>query len=99
MAGLPHGLYVSGDVSPIEEALKLEPATTPHNFLVLRAEPAAETPDAGIYGFTRTLPYGAGVALPQLTSDFATAGGRGRDQAERLVDLYARALPPPELEP
>lgn len=99
VAGLPHGLYVSGDVSPIEEALKLEPATTPHNFLVLRAEPAAETPEAGIYGFTRPLPYGAGVALPQLASDFATAGGRGREQADRLVDLYAKALPPPELEP
>lgn len=99
VAGLPHGLYVSGDVSPIGEALKLEAATTPHNFLVLRAEPAAETPDAGIYGFTRALPYGAGVALPQLASDFATAGGRGLEQAERLIELYAKALPPPELEP
>jgi len=99
VAGLPHGLYVSGDVAPIEEALKLEPATTPHNFLVLRAEPAAETPDAGIYGFTRALEHGTGVALPQLAADFATVGGRGREQAERLVELYARALPPPELEP
>lgn len=99
VSGLPHGLYASGDVSPIEEALKLDRATTPHNFLVLRAEPAAETAAAGIYAFTRTLPHGAGVALPQLASDFATAGGRGREQAERLVELYARSLPPPELEP
>jgi hypothetical protein len=99
VAGLPHGLYVSGDVAPIEEALHLERATTPHNLLVLRAEPAAETSEAGIYGFTRPLPYGAGVALAQLASDFATSGGRGREQAERLVELYAKGLPPPELEP
>ncbi len=97
VSGLPHGLYASGDVAPIEDALKLERATTPHNFLVLRAEPAAESA-AGIYGFTRTLPHGTGVAVPQLASDFATAGGRGREQAERLVELYAKSLPPPELE-
>jgi hypothetical protein len=98
VAGLPHGLYVSGDVAPIEDALKLERATTPHNFLVLRAEPAAEASEAGIYGYTRPLAHGAGVALPQLASDFATAGGRGREQADRLVELYSKSLPPPELE-
>ncbi len=96
VSGLPHGLYVSGDVTPIEETLKLE-RSTPHNFLILRAEPAAEASTGGIHGFTRAVPCGVGVAIPQLASDFATAGGRGREQAERLVELYAKDLPPPEI--
>jgi len=97
-SGLPHAVYVSGDVSPFEEALQLE-RTTPHNFLIVRAEPAAETSAGGIYGFTRTLAHGQGVAVPQLAVDFTTIGGRGGEQAERLIDLYAKSLPPPELEP
>lgn len=98
VSGLPHGAYVSGDVAPFEEALKLE-RTTPHNFLVFRADPAADTAAAGIYAFTRTLVHGQGVALPQLAVDFTGAGGRGGEQAERLIDFYAKSLPPPELEP
>jgi hypothetical protein len=97
-SGLPHGAYLSGDVAPFEEALALE-RKTPHDFLVLRAEPAAETPAGGIHAFTRALPHGAGVALPQLAADFATAGGRGREQADHLVQRYAASLPPPELPP
>lgn len=98
VSGLVHGAYVSGDVAPFEEALQLE-RTTPHNFLILRAEQAADTSAGGIYAFTRALSHGTAVALPQLASDFATAGGRGREQAERLVELYASSLPAPELEP
>lgn len=96
VSGLPHGVYVSGDVSPIGDALKLE-RTTPHNFLVLRADPAADTSAGGIYDSTRSLPHGAGVSLPQLASDFAVAGGRGREQADRLLQVYAEQLPPPEI--
>ena len=98
VSGLPHGAYVSGDVAPFEEALKLE-RTTPHNFLVLRADPAADTAAGGIYAFTRALVHGQGVALPQLAVDFSGVGGRGGEQAERLIDLYAKSLPPPEFEP
>jgi hypothetical protein len=98
VSGLPHGVYVSGDVAPFEEALQLERAT-PHNFLVFRADPAADTAAGGIYAFTRTLAHGQGVALPQLAVDFSGVGGRGGEQAERLLDLYAKSLPPPELEP
>lgn len=97
VSGLPHGAYISGDVAPFEEALRLE-RTTPHNFLVLRADPAADTVAGGIYAFTRTLAHGQGVALPQLAVDFSGAAGRGGEQAERLIDLYAKSLPPPELE-
>jgi len=97
VSGLPHGAYVSGDVGPLEAALRLE-RTTPHNFLVLRADPAAETEAAGVYGFARQLPHGPGVALPQLASDFAGVGGRGREQADRLLELFARSLPPPQVD-
>jgi len=98
VSGLSHGAYVSGDVAPFEEALKLERAT-PHNFLVLHADPAADTASGGIYAFTRTLPHGQGVALPQLAVDFSGVGGRGTEQADRLIELYAKSLPPPEIEP
>ncbi|HTP27992.1 MAG TPA: hypothetical protein VMK12_20350, partial [Anaeromyxobacteraceae bacterium] len=98
VSGLAHGVYVSGDLTPLEEALQLEHAT-PHNFIVLRADPAADTVASGIYAFTRTLSHGQGVALPQLTVDFLGVGGRGGEQAERLIDLYAKNLPPPEIEP
>lgn len=97
VSGLPHGAYLSGDVAPLEDALRLE-RVTPHNFLVLRADPAAETASGGIYGSTRTLPHGTGVALPQLAVDLAATGGRGREQADRLLELYARSLPAPEVE-
>jgi len=98
VSGLPHGVYVSGDVGAFEEKLELE-RSTPHNFFILRPEPAAETAAGGVYGFTRDVQPGAAVALPQLAADFATIGGRGQEQAERLVELYAKSLPPPELTP
>jgi len=98
VAGLPHGVYVSGDVVPFEESLELK-RTTPHNFLVLRADPAADTAAGGIYAFTRTLPHGYGVSLPQLAVDLAGVGGRGDEQSERLIEIFAKGLPPPELDP
>lgn len=96
VSALQHGIYASGDTSPIEEALRLE-RTTPHNFLILRAEPAAETSAGGVYSHTRGLPHGVGVSVPQLASDFVSLGGRGREQAERLLEIYAKDLPLPEL--
>jgi hypothetical protein len=33
------------------------------------------------------------VALPQLAVDFANAGGRGPEQAQRLLELYVDSLP------
>jgi hypothetical protein len=98
VSGLPHGAYVSGDVSTFEEKLELE-RSTPHNFFILRPEPAAETSAGGVYGFTREGQAGAAVALPQLAADFAAIGDRGREQADRLIELYAKRLPPPELSP
>jgi hypothetical protein len=75
VSGLPHGIYVSGDVSALEEKLELE-RSTPHNFFILRPEPAAETSASGVYGFTREVRPGTAVALPQLAADFATIVGR-----------------------
>jgi len=98
VSGLPHGVYVSGDVSTFEEKLELE-RSTPHNFFILRPEPAAEASVGGVYGFTREVQPGTAVALPQLAADFATIGGRGQEQADRLIELYAKSLPPPELTP
>src|SRR5690606_4426801 len=45
VSGLPHGIYLAGSAAPLERTLQLR-RVTPHNFLVLRADPAAET-DAG----------------------------------------------------
>lgn len=92
VSGLPHGMYLGGDIAPMIEALGLR-RITPHNFLILRAEPAAESRAGGIYLAPRTLPHGLGVALPQLSVDFARAGGRGPEQAEHLLERYAAALP------
>jgi len=39
------------------------------------------------------------VALPQLAVDFSGVGGRGGEQADRLIDPYAKSLLPPEIEP
>ncbi len=89
---LPHGAYLSGDVRVVEEALELR-RVTPHNFLVLRPEPAVQTAAGGVLLHTRDLPHGPGVALPQLVVDFHRAGGRGPEQAEFLLQRWAAALP------
>lgn len=91
-SGLPHGLYLSGSVEPVIEAFGLR-RMTPHNFLVLRPEVAAETEAGGVYFEPRQLSHGLGVALPQLAVDFHHAGGRGKEQGEFLLEHYIRALP------
>ena len=90
-SGLPHGIYLSGSIAPLEKALRLR-RVTPHNFLVLRAEAAAETDAGGIYAYPRDLPHGPGVGLPQLAADCAAAGGRGPEQARFLLQRYAEML-------
>jgi hypothetical protein len=96
-SGLPHGAYVAGDTTPFEETLQLQ-RVTPHNFWILRADPASESTAGGLYAFKRTLPHGDAVALPQLAVDFAISGGRGKEQADHLLSLFAKSLPPPELD-
>lgn len=91
-SGLPQGLYLSGSLEPVIHAFSLR-RITPHNFLVLRPEVAAETEHGGVYFAPRQLPYGPGVDLPQLTVDFHHSGGRGKEQAEVLLERYAKALP------
>lgn len=92
VSGLPHGLYLSGSVEPVVQAFGLR-RLTPHNFWVLRPEVAAETEAGGVYDMLRELPQGPGVALPQLAVDSCHAGGRGREQAEALLERFARSLP------
>jgi hypothetical protein len=92
VSGLPHGLYLTGSIDAVIAAFGLR-RMTPHNFWVLRAETAAETEAGGIYHAPRQLPHGPGVALPQLTVDFQRIGGRGAEQAEELVQRFARELP------
>jgi hypothetical protein len=96
VAGLPHGAYWPGELSPLAEALKLRP-TTPHNFLVLRPDPVVWTASGGLLLVDEGRPEPAGelrrVALPQLAADFAALPGRGREQAEFLLGVYAKRLP------
>jgi hypothetical protein len=96
VSGLPHGLYLTGSVEPVSQAFGLR-RMTPHNFWILRPEVAAETEVGGVYHAPRRLPHGPGVALPQLAVDFRNSGGRGKEQAEALLERFARQLPlPPE---
>lgn len=94
VSGLPHGLYLTGSIETAIAAFGLR-RMTPHNFWVLRAEPAAETEAGGIHHAVRRLSHGPGVALPQLAVDFSRSGGRGKEQANELVQRFARALPIP----
>ncbi|MFP2896901.1 hypothetical protein [Corallococcus sp. 4LFB] len=92
VSGIPHGIYLSGSLEAALTAFGLR-RMTPHNFFVLRAEPAAETDAGGVYHAQRQLPHGPAVALPQLAVDFHQSGGRGLEQAEELVRRFARTLP------
>jgi len=92
VSGLPHGAYVSGDPGALLSALGLR-KVTPHNFLVLTPEAAAEADTGGLGCGGRTLPHGEAVGVPQLAVDFAGLGGRGREQADRLLEIYAGGLP------
>lgn len=91
VSGLPHGIYLSGSIAPLEDALGLR-RVTPHNFVVLRAEAAAETDKGGIYSDPRVLPHGLGVAPAQLMVDCAAVGGRGAEQARFLLQRYSDSL-------
>jgi hypothetical protein len=92
VSGMPHGIYLSGSLEAAITAFGLR-RMTPHNFRILRAEPAAETDRGGVYFAQRSLGHGPGVSLPQLAVDFHQAGGRGPEQAEELVHRFARTLP------
>jgi hypothetical protein len=91
-ANLPHGIYLSGDAEPICDVLKLR-RITPHNFWILRPQAAADTDAGGVYFAPRALPHGPAVALPQLAVDFANAGGRGPEQATKVLEAYLAPLP------
>jgi hypothetical protein len=91
-SGLPHGLYLSGSLEPVIHAFGLR-RITPHNFLVMRPEVAAETEAGGIYFAPRQMPHGRSVALPQLIVDFHHSAGRGKEQAELLLERYLKSLP------
>jgi hypothetical protein len=92
VGGLPHGAYVSGDLQPIVDALGLK-EDTPDNFWIVRPDPADGADRGGLYEGARELPYGSGVSLPQLAVDCSGVPGRGDDQAEYLVDVFAKTLP------
>jgi hypothetical protein len=98
VAALPHGVYWTGELAPLVEAFGLRRAT-PHNFLVLRPDPLAWTAAGGLLmADGARAPAGDGedlprVSLAQLAADFATLPGRGREQAEHLIGVYARRLP------
>ena len=86
--GIPHGLYLGGDVSPAVEELALR-KVTPHNFLVLRPEADAAMAPYGV--FRKGARF---VSRPQLILDLVRHGGaRGREQAEHVLHAWARDLP------
>lgn len=98
VAGLAHGAYWNGELDTLIDAFGLK-RTTPHNFLVLRPDPVVWTSSGGLLVVdpNRPEPVGADgfrrVALPQLAADFATLPGRGREEADFLVGVYAKRLP------
>jgi hypothetical protein len=98
VAGLAHGAYWNGELDSIVDAFGLK-RTTPHNFLVLRPDPIVWTSAGGLLlvDVTRPEPIGADgfrrVALAQVAADFATLQGRGREQADFLLGVYAKKLP------
>lgn len=94
VSALPYGLYWTGETQAVVEAFGLKRAT-PHNFLILRPDPVVWT-DAGGLLLTHgpdVTAVPSRVGLPQLAADFATLPGRSKDQANFLVDIYARQLP------
>jgi hypothetical protein len=98
VAGLAHGAYWNGELDSIVDAFGLK-RTTPHNFLVLRPEPVVWTAAGGLLLSDVRSPERVDddglrcVSLPQVASDFAALQGRGREQAEHLVGVYASQLP------
>lgn len=97
VAGLPHGAYWTGELAPLVEAFRLQ-RKTPHNFLVMRPDPLVWTAAGGllVVDKERPDPRGSGlrrVALPQLIADLSSLPGRGKEEADFLVGLYANRLP------
>lgn len=97
VAGLAHGVYWNGELDSVVNAFGLK-RTTPHNFLVLRPDPIVWTSAGGLLLADATRPEPVAdvfrrVALPQLAADFATTHGRGREQADFLLGVYANKLP------
>lgn len=92
VSALPHGIYCAASREILEDAFGLR-TQTPYNFLVFRPEPAADTDEGGVYTSPRKTENGPGVALPQLIVDFHRAGGRGKEQGQRLFEEWTRALP------
>lgn len=92
VSGLPHAVYCSGDPGPLISSLRLK-AVTPHNFLVVTPRRELDTESGGVYHRPRQLDHGPAAALPQLIADFWNLPGRGRDQAEHLLERYLESLP------
>jgi hypothetical protein len=101
VAGLAHGVYWNGELDTIVDAFGLK-RVTPHNFLVLRPDPLVWTSTGGILvaDKTRSAPATDAepselrrVALAQVAVDCATLPGRGREQADFLLGVYAKKLP------
>jgi hypothetical protein len=92
VGGLPHGVYWTGELGPIIDAFGLK-RVTPHNLLVLRPDPVAWSAAGGILPVEVASVPVRRVALPQLAVDFAGLAGRGREQADFLVDVFGKRLP------
>lgn len=88
VGGLPHGAYLSGDDRAFRDALGLQ-ETTPHNFWILRGDPAGDVGRGGVSDGSRKLPHGDGVSLPQLAVDVAAVPARGLDAMNRLLEVFA----------
>ena len=92
VTALPHGLYSGASLSLIQEAFGLR-RQTPHNFLVYRPEPAADSESGGIFASARAMPAGPAVAIPQLIVDLHSMGGRAAEQGDALLETWSRTLP------
>lgn len=89
VSGLPLGLYLHGDATPVVEALQLR-RTTPHNFLLLRPEPEAATTAFGVFR-----DGAATVTVPQLILDLTNHGGpRAKEQTEHTMRRWRESLGP-----
>lgn len=109
VAALPHGAYWTGELTPLVEGFGLRRTTPHNFLvlrpdpLVWTAAGGLLLVDGG-----NPEPVGAHdaperersaqtelrrVSLPQLAADFATLPGRGREQADFLLGLYAKRLP------
>ncbi|GEM_PF-1000587 len=104
VTALPHAVYWTGELNSVVHAFGLK-RTTPHNFRVLLPDPLLWTTAGGLLQKDSIRPDPVDtdvfrrVALPQLIVDFAASQGRGREQAEFLLGIYAKNLPYSDDEP